>query len=208
MLVNNSEKKESKIPYQRVRQFVYKIIKRRVQTSEDAEDITQNVLIRGWQSNEKNSDRLNFETEEDFLRYFSVIAVNEVKRFQSEQNKSESQKTSEDVLINLAAQQLSPEYCLEIIQAICQLPLKQRLTLILGHQKLLGSFQTVFSTKTIAEMLEINETLLEKLANEIPLNDEDIKSVIEIIMENKLKTSVRDERWKARKVLKGIIYRS
>ena len=57
-------------------------------------------------------------------------------------------------------------------------------------------------------MLEIKESLLEKLADEIPLNDDDIKYVIETIMENKLKTSVRDERWKARKVLKGIIYRS
>lgn len=208
MLINNHEKQNLGIPYQRVRQFVYKIIRRRVSTSEDAEDITQNVLLRGWQSNEKNADRLKFETEDDFLRYFSIIAVNEVKRFQSGQLKKNPGNEDEEILSLIPADNLSPEYCLEIIETICQLPLKQRLALVLGQRMLLISFQKIFSYKTIAEMLEIKQSLLEKLADEIPLNDEDIKYVIETIMENKLKTSVRDERWKARKFLKGIIYRS
>ena len=207
MLVNNGENNKKAIPFSRVRQFVYKLIRRRVSTSEDAEDITQNVLLKGWQSNERNYDRQSFEKDEDFFRYFSIIAANEINRFLSEQIKTVDTKDEEkEILLMIPTDTLSPEYCLEIIQNICLLPLKQRLALILGQQQLLSAFLKVFSYKTIAGMMQINESLLKKLGEEIPLDDEDIKYVIEIMMDNKLKTSVRDERWKARKSLKGIIH--
>ena len=207
MLVNNGENNKKAIPFNRLRQYIYKLIRRRVLTSEDAEDITQTVLLKGWQSHERNYDRQSFETESDFFRYFSIIAANEINRFLSEQIKTVNTKDEEkEILLMIPTDQLSPEYCLEIIQDICSLSLKQRLALILGEQKLLNAFLKVFSYKTIAEMMQINESLLEKLGEEIPLDDEDIKYVIEIMMDNKLKTSVRDERWKARKSLKGIIH--
>lgn len=204
---NKRENSPTEISYQRVRQFVYKIIRRRIRYTEDAEDLTQTVMLRGWQSTERNADYQIFETEEDYLRYFSVIAINEVKRFQSEQLKINIKNISEQELLDLPAGQLSPYRCLEIIDTICQLPLKQRLALILGQRKLLRSFQTVFSIETIADLLEIDQTLLEKLANEIPLSDKEIKYVIETLSDKELKTSVRDERWKARKLLEKFIYR-
>ena len=113
----------------------------------------------------------------------------------------------ESKFLALSIEQINPEYCLEIIESICQLPLKQRLPLILGERMLIRTFQKVFSTKLIAEMLEIRQSLLVKLANEIPLSDEDTKYIIETVMESRLKTSVRDERWKGRKFLDGIIKR-
>lgn len=208
MLFNNNENRNSEIPYRRIRQFVYKIIRKRIPNTEDAEDITQNVLFRGWKSSEKNSDRLNFETEEDFLKYFCVIAFNEVKRFQSEQSKRANNHLNLDKLLALSTEQINLEDCLEIMESICQLPLKQRMALILGERMLLISFRKVFSTELIAGLLDISQSLLEKLANEIPLDGKDIKYVIETLSEKKLKTTVQDERWKARKFLKGFIYKS
>ncbi|HRH40146.1 MAG TPA: sigma-70 family RNA polymerase sigma factor [Pyrinomonadaceae bacterium] len=208
MLLNNSEKNKQEIPLDRVRQFVYKLIRRRVPSPEDAEDLTQSVLLKGWRSNENNFNRLNFETEEDFLRYFSIIARNEIKRFQSEQIKTvDSSDPGQEILLMIQADYLSAEYCLEIIGSLCSLPLKHRLVLILGQPHLLNSFRNLFSMKTIAQMLDINESWLEKLANEIPLSEEDLKAVVEIMMGKKIKTQVSDERWKARKGLKEIIYR-
>lgn len=208
MLFNNNENRNSEIPYRRIRQFVYKIIRKRIPNTEDAEDITQNVLFRGWKSSEKNFDRLNFETEEDFLKYFCVIAFNEVKRFQSEQSKRANNHLNLDKLLALSTEQINLEDCLEIMESICQLPLKQRMALILGERMLLISFRKVFSTELIAGLLDISQSLLEKLANEIPLDGKDIKYVIETMTEKKLRTSVQDERWKARKFLKGFIYKS
>lgn len=208
MLLNNGEKNKQEIPLSRVRQFVYKLIRRRVPTNEDAEDLTQNVLFKGWWSNERNFDRLNFETEDDFLRYFSIIARHEIIRFQSEQVKTVASNDAEkELLLMIQAETLSPEYCLEIIGSLCSLSLKHRLVLILGQPNLLNSFQNLFSMKTIAEMLDLNESWLEKLANEIPLNEDDIKAVVEIMMDKKINTKVSDERWKARKGLKEIIFR-
>ena len=53
-------------------------------------------------------------------------------------------------------------------------------------------------------MLEISETTLDELLLEIPLDENEIQWTIEKLMNSQLKTSVRDERWKGLKKLKGI----
>ena len=195
----------SKIISEDLRNYLKNLIKKRVVNEEDAEDLTQEVISRGWITIFSDPERLDLDTDEKIRSYFAMIAYNEINRFYKKKLNNLEIQVDEELLSLNQTSLISPENCLEKCQTICKnLPHKQRLAIFLKNEFLLHTLVTVISKRNVALMLEISETTLDKILLEIPLEEDQIKTTIEKIIAQQLRTSVRDERWKGLKKLKRI----
>lgn len=208
MLVNKDKEKSDNEGLLKLRHFVYKLVAKRVQKSEDADDITQEVFFRGLRSLGLDSLEKNaLFSYQQIEKYLTVIAHNEIRRYYKNQP-TILVDISEDELHNIPADLISAETGLIILEILGDLPIKQRLIYFLQTELLLKTFINTFSLRLVAKTLELSEGSVENLATKVPFKDEQLKEVVEQIMAKELKSSVRDERWKGKKFLEKIFRRN
>ena len=210
MLFNDQEPEiqdiaESILPYKQLRGLVEKILKVRVNRPTDAEDISQNVFRRSWQWAKKHNKSLSTA---EWKRLIAKITYNEINRFYSKK----TELLSDDFLpedANLSTPDpsvINPQFILEIAENLRNLSFRQRLSLILHEGEILPYLKVILPTETIADLLEIDEDLLNLLESEIPLSEERIVEVIEQVTEKDCRASIRDERSKGRKLLRRRLF--
>lgn len=207
MLVNKDKKKSDNEMLGKLRHFIYKVVAKRVQKREDADDITQEVFFRGLRSLGKNSSEQKQISYQQLEKYFTVIAHNEIRRYFKNQPACLIELLEEE-LRKIPADLISAETGLIILDILGDLPIKQRLIYFLQTELLLKTFINTYSLKLVARTLELNERTVEQLASRVPLKDEQLKEIVEQIMAKELKSSVRDERWKGKKFLEKIFSRN
>lgn len=206
MLVNKEKEKSDNEVLEKLRRYVYKLVAKRVPNREDAEDITQEVFYRGLKTLGKESSERKIITNQELEKYFTVITINEIRRHYKNQPTC-LVDLPEDELLNIPADLISAETGLMILDILGDLPIKQRLIYFLQTELLLKTFINTFSLKLVAKTLELSEGTVKQLALRVPMNDEELKHVVEKIMAKELKSSVRDERWKAKRFLEKIFKR-
>lgn len=191
--------------FRRIPEVSFKLINKRVENEQDADDLTQEVTFRGWNTIIANPERFDLDTDEKIRSYFAVIAFNEIRRFYKKKSQTLEIQVDEEILSLNQSTLISYENCLEKCQTICTvLTFKQRLTLFLRNEFLLYTMVNQISKSNVALMMQISETDLDEILLEIPLDEQEIKLTIEKLMNTKLRTSVKDERWKGIKKLKRI----
>lgn len=203
-MLSNSEERYKSLSDSNIRNLIFKIVSRRVSNFADAEDITQNVLYRAWKRIEEGHEKLDFDNEEQFIRYIKVISVNETRRFQTRTMQSR-EIYDEELFETLEADEINPELCFTLLGLLSEIPLRQQLILLLKEQNLLLAFRKVFSSELIAETIGIDQTTLKQLEMEIPVKDDDrLKEIVERITGKTTKTPIRTERWAVRNFFKKI----
>lgn len=203
-MLSNSEERYKSLSDSNIRNLIFKIVSRRVPNFADAEDITQNVLYRAWKRIEEGHEKLDFDNEEQFIRYIKVISVNETRRFQSRIMQSR-EIYDEELFETLEADEINPELCFTLLGLLSEIPLRQQLILLLKEQNLLLAFRKVFSSELIAETIGIDQTTLKQLEMEIPVKDDDrLKEIVARITGKTTKTPIRTERWAVRNFFKKI----
>lgn len=203
-MLSNSEERYKSLSDSNIRNLIFKIVSRRVPNFADAEDITQNVLYRAWKRIEEGHEKLDFDNEEQFIRYIKVISVNETRRFQTRTMQSR-EIYDEELFETLEADEINPELCFTLLGLLSEIPLRQQLILLLKEQNLLLAFRKVFSSELIAETIGIDQTTLKQLEMEIPVKDDDrLKEIVERITGKTTKTPIRTERWAVRNFFKKI----
>lgn len=204
MTFNRNENENNSLLLNKLRQKVFAVVKNRVFLKEDADEITQDVLLKVISVISKRSDSF-LSTEDEILKYVVKMAINEVGLFY----RSNANQTfiDEEELLNLESKKLNAEEGLIILQSLAKLPIKQRLIFFLQDKFITNTLIFHFSLKTISETLEMSEQKLVLILDKIPFNDDEIKPIIEEMTNKKLKTSVRDERWKGRKFLRKFLFR-
>ncbi|HRH41206.1 MAG TPA: sigma factor [Pyrinomonadaceae bacterium] len=188
--------------YEKIRRFVQKLIKRRVQNPHDADDITQNTLVKVYSRELNDTNLLKFESEEDVKKYFTRVAINETNRYFTNRKNNKEINNLDEIENNREGNQIKMDICFEYLELFYGMSIKQKLSIILKEKEILQTFKGCYSIKTISQILEINENDLMEIEKEIPVEtDEEAKIIIERLMKKELKTKVRDERYKGRKYL-------
>lgn len=201
---NSEERSEKILPYQQLRRFVEKILRKRVNKPSDVEDISQDVFRRSWQWANNNDKSLSLN---DWKKLIAKITFNEVNRFYAKKTDLLTDDfLPEDSQVELVEPTLSPQFILEIAEELRALPFRQRLSIVLHEAEILPYLKVVLPNQHIAELLEISEKTLLSLENEIPLSEPQIIELIESLTNKPCKSSIRDERCKGRKLLKRRLF--
>lgn len=201
-LISEEDSKDV-IPYEQLRHFVGRILKRKINTASDVEDISQDVFRRGWQWASKNDKRLSID---DWKRLLAKITFNEINRFYSKQSRLLEDLTLEEQSPRIATSTINPQFILEIAEELYKLPLRQRLAIILNDAEILPYLKVILPNPYIAKLLEINENTLSLLESEIPVSEARIIEIIESLTQKECKSSIRDERCKGRKSLRRRLF--
>lgn len=203
----NEPAAEKILPYRHLRGLVDKILRRRVTESSDIEDISQDVFRRSWQWANKNNKNL---TTQEWKRLIAKITFNEINRFYTKKKDILSddflpegdEMTSPDPAI------LNPQFILEIAEHLRNLSFRQRLSLVLYEGEILPYLKVILSNRIVAELLEIDEGVLNSIESEIPLSEDRIIEIIEHTTKKVCRSSIRDERSKGRKLLRRGLFGS
>lgn len=200
----NSEEShaEAVLPYRQLRGFIEKLLKKRVNTPSDVEDISQDVFRRSWQWINKYDKKISFIEWKPLL---AKIAFNEIRRFYSKKTTS-LEDSLEETHNEIRGNRINPQFIFEIAEALLKLPFRQRLAVVLHDGEILPYLKVVLSNRHIAELLEVSEEGLLSIESEIPMSDTQIKEIIEILTQKPCKSSIRDERCKGRKLLKDKLF--
>ena len=197
---------ESVLPYTQLKGLVRKILSVRVKRPSDADDISQDVFRRSWQWANKHNKSLSTE---QWKRLIAKITFNEISRFYSKKTEvltsdhisDEAQTIEEDPAV------LNPQFVLEIAEQLRKLSFRQRLSVVLFGGEILPYLKIILPDSEIAALLEVDEEFLSLLEDEIPLTEDRIAEVIEIVSEKECRSSIRDERAKGRKILRRRLFR-
>lgn len=192
------------LPYKQLRQFVDKLLLRRVSKPADAEDIAQNVFHRSWQWAKRQENSLSLD---DWKRLIAKISFNEINRFYSKKaDLLFDDYSTEDNPIEIADGALNPQFILEIAEELRQLPFRQRISILLHEAEILPYLRIILSDLQIGQLLEISEQTFVHLLTEVPLSETQITELIETLTNKPCKSSIRDERCKGRKTLKRRLF--
>ena len=202
-IIHSEENTEILMPYEQLRRFVMKILKRRISTTSDVEDVSQDILRRGWQWSERNNKKLSLN---DWKRLLAKISFNEINRFYSKQAPLLEGSILDEQVLSIVGSTICPQFILEIAEELYKLPLRQRLAIILNDGEILVLLKVVLPNHYIAELLEISEKTLSLLESEIPLSETRIIEIIENLTQKECKSSIRDERCKGRKSLRRRLF--
>lgn len=122
MLINKENEEGNSLLFNRLRKSVYRLIQKRVPKKEDVEDLTQEVLYRGYRTIEKKSGNQEIKTEEDLHKYYTRIAINEVRRFYKNRPPNIVDLPEEE-LLKIPADKLDAEKGLLILDNLGKLPI-------------------------------------------------------------------------------------
>lgn len=187
----------------RTRKLLYNFIRPRVETNEDAEDIIQEVFLRIHRTSQNNPPV--FESEKKLNNYLITVAANEIKRnFSAVLRRNEDKSEEfEDLAGNIPTSEAGPEFYFKIADALVSAGPKRSLSLLLRDNLLLKGFCKQFSEEYVAEFLQIDKSTLRRWLNEVPMEDDEIiKSEIERVTGDKMRTSVVRERFNFREFLR------
>lgn len=165
---------------------IRQIIWRRLFSSKksDAPDVAQKVILQllTWRKN--NPDKIEEMTAEELQLFAFKAAHNAVKKRLSESgNLTESlddagEIADENKIIGNTATEVA-SLAAKFWQGICGLSLRQRRALLLGSESLIVILRlSGISSREISDILEVNESELLEIINQLPLEDVQIAFLI------------------------------
>lgn len=193
------------------------LIIRRRQTSfqySDVSDLVQGIALRLWKWQERNRDKSDSMSGEEWRSYAARTAFNEVNRHLSKS--SAGVALSEDIEDKLAVASIEGNSEVEVFslilavwQEVCGLSLRQRRALVLHSQELIIYFlQSGINDEALAKMLGFESEEWNDIRNRIPLSDVQIAEVTKEPNENRtpelISRSIKKARHDARKKLAGV----
>jgi DNA-directed RNA polymerase specialized sigma24 family protein len=179
----------------------------------DISDLAQVIALRLWKWLDKNSERSDSMSDEEWSSYAARTAYNEVNRHLS---RSARTGFSIEVAEHFAGSSVEGDTETEVFslirsvwQEICGLSLRQRRALLLHSQELVIYFlQSGIGSEELARILGFGETEWNDIRLCIPLSDVQIAEVTKEPNENRIPAmivgSIKKARHDARKRLEGI----
>ena len=188
--------------------IVKRIVTRRQAARDPAQaaDLVQEIACRIWRWRLNHQQKSEMMSEGEWNSFAARTAYNEVKRHFSRATRSESLPLES---ITEAAQtsiekQTEIEVALliqQVWQAICQLPLRQRQSLLLHSQDLIIYFlQIGITEKQLAEILDFSEKDWNLVCDRLPMADAEIAE-----RTRGTAGSIKKARYEARVKLEGSI---
>lgn len=180
----------------------------------DLSDVAQGIALRLWKWHDKNREKSDSMSGEEWSSYAARTAYNEVNRHLSKS--SSGMALSEDIAEKLAGPSVEGNSEAEVFslifavwQEICCLSLRQRRAVVLHSQELIVYFlQSGINDEALARMLEFGNTEWNNIRNRIPLSDVQIAEVTKEPNENRspetIARSIKKARHDARKKLEGV----
>lgn len=179
----------------------------------DVSDLAQGIALRLWRWRNKNVEKSESMSDEDWASYAAKTAYNEVNRHLS---KSARTSVPLDVAEYIAESSVEGETETEVIslirsvwQEVCGLSLRQRRALLLHSQELAIYFlQSGISEQNMARILEFSVREWNDIRRRIPLSDVQIAELTKEPDEQRsvaaIVGAIKKARYDARKKLEGV----
>ena len=179
----------------------------------DVSDLAQGIALRLWKWRDKNSEKSDSMSDEEWNSYAARTAYNEVNRHLS---KSAQTGVSLEIAENITEPSVEGDTETEVFslirsvwKEICGLSLRQRRALLLHSQELVIYFlQSGISNDDLAGILEFDETEWNDIRRRIPLSDVQIAEVTKEPNEKRsvaaIVGAIKKARYDARKNLEGV----
>lgn len=194
---------------------IHHIVRRRRMFFQQADvlDLAQGIALRLWKWRDKNGEKSDSMSNEEWNAYAARTAYNEVNRHLS---KSARTSVSLDGAEHIAESSVEGDTETEVYslirsvwQEICGLSRRQRRALLLHSQELVVYFlQSGIKNEELARVLGFDETEWNDIRNRIPLSDVQIAEVTKEQDETRslpaIARSVKKARHDARKKLEGV----
>lgn len=180
----------------------------------DISDLVQGIALRLWKWRDKNREKSDAMSDEEWKSYAARTAYNEVNRHLSKS------PTGIAVPVQIADRIAEPSVAgdteIEVFslirsvwQDICGLSVRQRRALLLHSQELVIYFlQSGINNAELARVMGFRETEWNDIRNRIPLSDIHIAEVTRELDETRslqlIARSVKKARHEARKNLEGV----
>ena len=180
----------------------------------DVSDLVQGIALRLWRWQDKNREKSDSMSGEEWSSYAARTAYNEVNRHLSKS--AAGVAISEDIADKSAVASIEGNSEVEVFslilaawQEISGLSLRQRRALVLHSQELIVYFlQSGKDDEDLARMLEFEIAEWNDIRNRIPLSDVQIAEVTKDADENRtpetIARSIKKARYDARKKLEGV----
>lgn len=180
----------------------------------DISDLIQGIALRLWKWRDKNREKSESMSDQEWKSYAARTAYNEVNRHLS--------KSAARITVSVYAAEKIAELSVEgdteievfslirsVWQDICGLSVRQRRALLLHSQELVIYFlQSGISNAELARIMGFRETEWNDIRNRIPLSDVQIAEVTRELGDTKslpaIARSVKKARHEARKKLEGV----
>ena len=195
--------------------IVQAIVRRRISFRYgDVSDLAQGIALRLWKWRERNREKSDAMSDQEWQSYAARTAYNEVNRYLSKSSPGIS--VSVEIAENIAEPSVEGDTEIEVFslirsvwQEVCRLSLRQRRALLLHSQELVIYFlQSGINNEELARVLGFGETEWNDIRIRIPLTDIQIAEVTRELEETKglpaIARSIKKARHDARKKLEGV----
>ncbi len=179
----------------------------------DVSDIAQGIALRLWRWRNKNVEKSESMSDEEWASYAARTAYNEVNRHITKSARTGVFLDDADYIAESSVEGETETEVFSLIRSVwrdvCGLSLSQRRALLLHSQELAIYFlQSGISNEDLSRILEFGESEWNDIRGRIPLSDVQIAKLTKEPNEKRgvaaIAGAIKKSRYDARKKLKGV----